>query len=42
MCTTELPWDEPTIRCPEYVEWKDCKITLTPWSKIDNLALCKF
>jgi hypothetical protein len=38
----ELPWDEPTSRCQEYLDWKDCKITLSPWCKIDNLALCKF
>ncbi|XP_071095702.1 serine/threonine-protein kinase Chk1-like [Haliotis cracherodii] len=35
----ELPWDEPTYGCQEYCDWKDCKITLTPWNKIDNLAL---
>ncbi|KAI0216718.1 Serine/threonine-protein kinase Chk1 [Lamellibrachia satsuma] len=35
----ELPWDEPTCACPEYIDWKDCKITRTPWNKIDNLAL---
>ena len=37
----ELPWDEPTYGCQEYCDWKDCKITLTPWSKIDNMVLCK-
>ncbi|XP_013400239.1 serine/threonine-protein kinase Chk1-like [Lingula anatina] len=35
----ELPWDEPTYGCQEYSDWKDCKITLSPWNKIDNLAL---
>ncbi|XP_048772853.2 serine/threonine-protein kinase Chk1-like [Ostrea edulis] len=35
----ELPWDEPTYGCREYCDWKDCKITQTPWNKIDNLAL---
>ncbi|KAJ8316319.1 hypothetical protein KUTeg_006333 [Tegillarca granosa] len=35
----ELPWDEPTYGCQEYCDWKDCKITLSPWNKIDNLAL---
>ncbi|XP_011450416.2 serine/threonine-protein kinase Chk1 [Magallana gigas] len=35
----ELPWDEPTYGCQEYCDWKDCKITKTPWNKIDNLAL---
>lgn len=34
----ELPWDEPTYVCKEYCDWKDCKITQTPWNKIDNLA----
>ncbi|XP_045200071.2 serine/threonine-protein kinase Chk1-like [Mercenaria mercenaria] len=35
----ELPWDEPTYGCQEYCNWKDCKITLSPWNKIDTLAL---
>ncbi|KAL5020551.1 hypothetical protein ScPMuIL_003443 [Solemya velum] len=35
----ELPWDEPSYGCREYCDWKDCKITLSPWIKIDNLAL---
>ncbi|KAK3605763.1 hypothetical protein CHS0354_033966 [Potamilus streckersoni] len=35
----ELPWDEPTYICQEYCDWKDCKITQSPWTKIDNLAL---
>ena len=35
----ELPWDKPTYDCKEYVSWKDCKITMSPWCKIDNLAL---
>ncbi|KAK3107872.1 hypothetical protein FSP39_024097, partial [Pinctada imbricata] len=36
----ELPWDEPSYGCQEYCDWKDCKITLSPWNKIvDNLAL---
>lgn len=35
----ELPWDEPTYGCLEYCNWKDCKITLSPWNKIDTLAL---
>ena len=37
----ELPWDEPNYGCAEYCDWKDCKITLSPWNKVDNLALCK-
>ncbi|XP_033758594.1 serine/threonine-protein kinase Chk1-like [Pecten maximus] len=35
----ELPWDEPNYGCQEYSDWKDCRITVPPWSKIDNLAL---
>ncbi|KAH3870491.1 serine/threonine-protein kinase Chk1-like [Dreissena polymorpha] len=35
----ELPWDEPTYSCQEYCDWKDCKITISPWNKIDTLAL---
>ncbi|ESO99085.1 hypothetical protein LOTGIDRAFT_173967 [Lottia gigantea] len=35
----ELPWDQPTYDCKEYCDWKDCKITQSPWCKIDNLAL---
>ncbi|XP_060554765.1 serine/threonine-protein kinase Chk1-like [Ruditapes philippinarum] len=35
----ELPWDEPTYGCEEYCNWKDCKITLSPWKKINTLAL---
>lgn len=39
MLAGELPWDEPTYACQEYCNWKDCKITLSPWNKIDTLAL---
>ncbi|ESN96527.1 hypothetical protein HELRODRAFT_189278 [Helobdella robusta] len=35
----ELPWDEPGYFCKEYQDWKDCKVMLNPWCKIDNLAL---
>ncbi|KAG1689530.1 Serine/threonine-protein kinase grp [Nymphon striatum] len=35
----ELPWDKPMPDCVEYKEWKDTKITKSPWSKIENLAL---
>lgn len=38
---SELPWDEPSYACQEYCDWKEGKITLNPWKKIDNLALCK-
>ncbi|XP_074652670.1 serine/threonine-protein kinase Chk1-like [Tubulanus polymorphus] len=39
MLAGELPWDIPTASCREYNDWKDCKITQSPWTKIDNLAL---
>ncbi|XP_076112237.1 serine/threonine-protein kinase Chk1-like [Mytilus galloprovincialis] len=39
MLAGELPWDEPNYGCQEYCNWKDCKITLSPWNKVDNLAL---
>ncbi|XP_014667982.1 PREDICTED: serine/threonine-protein kinase Chk1-like isoform X2 [Priapulus caudatus] len=35
----ELPWDQPHYDNKEYYDWKECNITLTPWSKINNLAL---
>lgn len=37
----ELPWDQPSTGCPEYVRWKgnDNWTTHTPWSKIDTLSL---
>ncbi|KAL7647145.1 UNVERIFIED_CONTAM: hypothetical protein RMT77_002403 [Armadillidium vulgare] len=38
----ELPWDEPTFSCPEFLSWKDKDsnfISESPWKKIDNLAL---
>lgn len=38
---SELPWDQPSTGCAEYVRWKgnDHWTTQTPWSKIDTLAL---
>lgn len=40
-CLIELPWDQPSTGCPEYVKWKSNErwTTATPWSKIDTLAL---
>lgn len=37
----ELPWDEPTTGCAEFVKWKSDNswMTISPWSKMDNLAL---
>jgi hypothetical protein len=35
----ELPWDQPTGECKEYMAWKDGKAAhQTPWSKLDHLA----
>ena len=37
---TELPWDQPTVDCPEYLAWKDGKsMGVTPWTKLDNMIL---
>jgi hypothetical protein len=37
---TELPWDQPSIGCREYIAWKDNRYaTMTPWSKLDTLTL---
>lgn len=36
---TELPWDEPTPECKEYKDWLEKKIQLSPWKKVDMLAL---
>lgn len=37
----ELPWDQPTSSCSEYVSWKAGSkwTTMTPWSKLDTLLL---
>ncbi|XP_064471226.1 serine/threonine-protein kinase Chk1-like isoform X2 [Ornithodoros turicata] len=35
----ELPWDQPSPVCEQFRWWKECKITESPWSKLDNLAL---
>lgn len=40
MLAGELPWDQPTGECKEYMIWKDGKaLHQTPWSKLDYLAL---
>jgi len=37
---SELPWDQPTGECKEYMIWKDgTALHQTPWSKLDHLAL---
>ncbi|KAI8128734.1 Serine/threonine-protein kinase grp [Lucilia cuprina] len=37
----ELPWDQPSIQCQEFINWKDNDrwSTQTPWSKLDTLAI---
>lgn len=36
----ELPWDQPSIGCKEYIAWKDNRYALiTPWSKLETLTL---
>lgn len=35
----ELPWDKPSYDCKEFSDWKECKLSQTPWTKIDHLAL---
>jgi len=39
MLTGELPWDKPTPDQIEYMNWKDQKLDVNPWKKIDNLPL---
>jgi len=39
MLTGELPWDKPSTDQVEYMNWKDQKLDVNPWRKIDNLPL---
>lgn len=39
MLAGELPWDQPSENCQEYLDWLEKKIYLTPWKKIDAVAL---
>lgn len=41
MLAGELPWDQPSTNCQEFVEWKENGkwMTKTPWSKLDTLAI---
>lgn len=39
MLAGELPWDEPSEKCHEYIEWTQSKFRVTPWTKIDTLSL---
>ncbi|PIK56236.1 checkpoint kinase 1 [Apostichopus japonicus] len=39
MLAGELPWDEPTPECKEYKDWLNKKIQVSPWKKVDMVAL---
>ncbi|KAM8715693.1 hypothetical protein ACLKA7_002700 [Drosophila subpalustris] len=41
MLAGELPWDQPSASCIEFINWKDNDRwqTQTPWSKLDTLAI---
>ncbi|XP_055386528.1 serine/threonine-protein kinase grp [Condylostylus longicornis] len=41
MLAGELPWDQPSTNCQEFLNWKenDRWSTATPWSKLDTLAI---
>lgn len=40
MLSGELPWDEPTNQCGEYLKWSNEQYILnTPWSKLQNSAI---
>jgi serine/threonine protein kinase len=40
LLVSELPWDQPSSGCAEYLSWKENKYTsMTPWSKLDTLTL---
>ncbi|XP_026090745.1 serine/threonine-protein kinase Chk1-like isoform X1 [Carassius auratus] len=39
MLAGELPWDQPSENCQEYLHWLENKIYLTPWKKIDAVPL---
>jgi len=39
MLAGELPWDAPSESNREFCDWKDHKIFLPPWTKLDNVAL---
>ncbi|CRK93350.1 CLUMA_CG006891, isoform A [Clunio marinus] len=40
MMAGELPWDQPSSGCKEYLAWRYNKhMFMTPWSKLDTLSL---
>ncbi|GIX85872.1 hypothetical protein CEXT_577131 [Caerostris extrusa] len=39
MLAGELPWNEATKRCDEYLLWNKSEYSISPWTKIDNVAL---
>lgn len=39
MLAGELPWDQPSENCQEYLDWLEKKHYLAPWKKIDAVPL---
>ncbi|CAH3175037.1 unnamed protein product [Porites lobata] len=39
MLAGELPWDQPTKKYKEYVDWTYGRLHRTPWTKMDPLSL---
>ncbi|XP_015915294.1 serine/threonine-protein kinase Chk1 [Parasteatoda tepidariorum] len=39
MLSGELPWDEATNSCREFISWIRSNFSISPWTKIDNLPL---
>jgi len=39
MLAGELPWDEPSEKCKEFVSWANSETLTTPWTKIDTFSL---
>ncbi|XP_078464139.1 serine/threonine-protein kinase Chk1 [Lampetra fluviatilis] len=39
MLAGELPWDQPAMSCMEFVDWRQRRLHVTPWRKIDSLPL---
>lgn len=39
MLAGELPWDEATTENEGFVSWRNSNFSISPWTKLDNLAL---
>lgn len=39
MLAGELPWDEPSEKCKEFIDWKENRSYNSPWTKIDTIPL---